>query len=152
MEYYVECNPDEEMLLYLRVPAKVITHCKGSGNIFNRLKKQNSRFALIDEDPNAAIHPYYSDLSLTHEANGVKVYIDSVRNNKVVVLSPRFEEWLIKAAKEKKVKLPDFGLSENPHFLHSSINSRLSSLKKLLAEIDKYKGSRLDELKKHLVV
>jgi hypothetical protein len=149
-EYYVECNPDEEMLQFLKVPAKAITHCKGSGNIFNKLKKHNNRFALIDEDPQAAVHPYYSELALTTDAKGVKVYTDKTRNNKVIALSPRFEEWLIITAKEKKIKLSDFSLSENPHYLHSSINSRLNSLKKLLVEIDKNQGSRLDELKKHL--
>jgi hypothetical protein len=148
-EYYVECNPDEEMLQFQKVPAKAIIHCKGSGNIFNKLKKHHNRFALIDEDPQAAVHPYYSELVLTNDAKGVKVYTDKTRNNKVVALSPRFEEWLIQTAKEIKVKLSDFNLPENPHYLHSSINSRLSSLKKLLAEIDKNEGSRLDELKKH---
>lgn len=151
-EYYVECNPDEQLLQFLNIPSKAITHCKGSGNIFNKLKKNSNRFALIDEDPNAAPHPYYSELSLTNQANGIKVFTDKARNNKVVVLMPRFEEWLIQTAKEMKVKLVDFNLSDNPHYLHSNINSRLNNLKKLLVEIDKNEGSRLDELKKHLII
>lgn len=91
-EFYVECNPDEELLQYLAVPAKAIIHCKGSGNIFNRLRKNSGRFALIDEDPQAAQHPYYAELILNHDTKGLKVYTDTTRNNKVVVLSPRFEE------------------------------------------------------------
>lgn len=149
-EYYVECNPDQELLEYLKVPVDKITHCKGSGNIFNKLKKNLNRNALIDEDPHAAIHPYYSELQLTHNEKGLKVYIDKTRNNKILVLEPRFEEWLIQTAKEKKLKLADYNLSENPHFLHSTINSRLKNLNRLLHEIDKNGSLRLDEVKKHL--
>jgi hypothetical protein len=149
-EYYVECNPDEKLLQYFSVPSKAITHCKGSGNIFNRLQKNKGCFALIDEDPATVPHRYFNELTLQHNSNGIKVYTDKLRNNKIVVLSPRFEEWIITAAKESKVSMDDFNLSDNPRFLHSSISGRLTNLGKLLEKIDENKSSRLIEFKRHI--
>jgi hypothetical protein len=149
IEYYVECNPDEVLLRYLGVQGNV-THCNGSGNIFNKLRKFKNRFALIDEDPNSVPHPYFSELLLVHEAKSIKLYTDKTRGHRILVLCPRFEEWLIQTAKEKKVKLPDFNLPDNPHYLHSAINSRLKNLQSLLTEIDKHGNSRLDELRRYL--
>lgn len=146
IECYVECFPDEELMLFLNVPSNLITHCKGSGNIFNKLKKSKNRFALLDEDPHTAPHPYFSELTLVSDSKGIKYYTDPGRNHKVVMLCPRFEEWLINAAKEIKVKLSDFNLSENPHFLHSEINGKLKNLKNLLVTISDNKSSRINEL------
>ncbi|NVO09709.1 MAG: hypothetical protein HXX16_07100 [Bacteroidales bacterium] len=150
IEYYVECNPDGVLLQHLKISGKLITHCNGSGNIFNKLRKFKNRFALIDEDPKTIEHPYYSSLFLEHEAKGIKVYTDKTRGHRILVLCPRFEEWLIQTAKEKKIKLSDFSLPDNPQFLRSAINSRLKNLQSLLTEIDKHRNSRLDELRRYL--
>jgi hypothetical protein len=79
IECYVECFPDEELMLFLDVPSNLITHCKGSGNIFNKLKKSEDRFALLDEDPHTAPHPYFSELSLVSASKGIKYYLDQKR-------------------------------------------------------------------------
>lgn len=147
-EFFVECFPDEELLLFLNIPSNLITHCKGSGNVFNKLKKSANCFALLDEDPKTAPHPYLSELSLVSDSKGIKYFKDGKRDHSVVMLCPRFEEWLINAAKEIKIKLSDFNLSENPHYLHSEINGKLKNLKNLLVSISGNESSRINELQR----
>jgi hypothetical protein len=105
---------------------------------------------LIDEDPNAVQPFYLHNLQLASEEHEVRIYQDQERNHRVVVLRPRFEEWLIKTTGFAGMKMSDFGLSDRGNELHREINYRIRNLENLLNELINQKNQRLIYLKDSL--
>ncbi len=64
--------------------------------------------------------------NLVIERNGVDLLVaeGSGRNNRLVMLRPRLEEWIIAAAKSSNVRISNYGLSSIPEKLRSKLNSR----------------------------
>jgi hypothetical protein len=78
------------------------------------------------------------------QAHGVPVLIDEARNNRIIVLSPRLEDWLVQTAKSAGLKMTDFGFeSDNGVQLYAEINQRLGSLQQLLKVLLAAKSPRL---------
>ena len=116
---YVECKPDELLVRQVtNLPRRQVIHeAKGKGGVFNRLMRYRNLVAMVDEDPGATQPTYMRHLSLNQDmANlGLRLYFDSSRNHRVVVLCPRLEEWLLRAAgdlefdMERTYRLPSRG-------------------------------------------
>jgi hypothetical protein len=84
--------------------------------------------------------------ALAHESleHDVRVYVDNKRQNRLVVICPRLEDWLVQCAKSSKLKMTDFGFeSDNGLFLHREINHRLSNVERLVAELLAVKNPRI---------
>ncbi|PYJ94224.1 MAG: hypothetical protein DME23_25300 [Verrucomicrobia bacterium] len=79
--------------------------------------------------------------------HGVRVLSDKERGNRVVVLSPRLEEWLVESAKSAGLKMTDFGFeSDNGLQLHSEINQRLRNEQNLIEALLVAKNPRIVRL------
>ena len=113
---YVECKPDE--LLVRQVTdlrrRQVVHEAKGKGGVCNRLMKNRDLVAMVDEDPEATQPTYMARLSLRNESAelGLKLYLDSSRNNRIVVLCPKLEDWLLSAADDSGLSMSAFGLPD----------------------------------------
>src|SRR5258708_36736201 len=125
MTVFLECLPDETLAASLGVAKKAIVHTDDKGRVCHNLAKNRGVIGMVDEDPLSAQPTYMKTLSEISYEDDIRVLLDKERQNKMVVVCPRFENWLIKTAKQTNVKMADFGLSENPHELHSVINQRL---------------------------
>ena len=102
---------------------------------------------MVDEDPGAALPPYLKILKEQSREHGVPVLIDEERNNRIIVLSPRLEDWLVQTAKSAGLKMTDFGFeSDNGVQLHAEINQRLGSLQQLVKALLDAKNPRLTRL------
>ena len=66
--------------------------------------------------------------------NTIKVMKNSVKNNHLIVLRPRLEEWLVSIAEESQTNLSEFGLPDDGHHLSKVINQKLEHVKKFLSE------------------
>jgi hypothetical protein len=77
----------------------------------------------------------------------VKLKLDKVQNNRLVVICPKLEDWVIDAAKASQVKMAKYNLSENPNALHADINYRLRNFQRLLADLLKLENPGLLRLK-----
>jgi hypothetical protein len=146
----LECLPDEALARKLGCTRRVIRHLAGKSRICKRLAESESDIGLIDEDPNAVQPFYLGDLQLACEEHEVRIYQDQERNHRVVVLRPRFEEWLIRTTEFAGMKMSDFGLSSRGNDLHREINSRIPNLEKLLDALINQKNQRLIYLKDSL--
>ncbi len=128
---HVECLPDEIIVRCLGKSAKMITHHTGKSRIMSRLKATQNAIALTDEDPLSAKHPHERTLQVLDSRFGLKVLKDNSLN-KVVLICPRLEEWLIKACVDTKIDITNFGLPNSGNELHKVINQRLLAGKKLI--------------------
>jgi hypothetical protein len=69
------------------------------------------------------------------------------KNNRVIVIKPRLEEWLLQTAQEASVDTKHFGLPDNAKDLHKIIHFRLDQLKKLLHHLEEQQNQPILYLK-----
>jgi hypothetical protein len=151
MTLFLECKPDETLAVAVGVPRKSIVHSHGKGKVSKNLRKNSGVVGMVDEDFGSAEPATLSkfvELSANHD---VKLRMHKPQNNRLVVICPRLEPWLIKTAKAVGVKMEDFNLSENVQNLDSMINYRLSNVERLLARLLEKQSPRLLHLKQLLL-
>ncbi len=136
---YVECKPDITLVKFITdLPRREIIHdFRGKGWICNRLRILRNTDGMLDEDPWAIQPPYINSLKLRHDfpEHGIRVFHDVYQHNHVIMLRPRLEEWILKAAWDAHIEpryyeLPDHGVQ-----LHKEINLRLNHFEDLLADL-----------------
>jgi len=142
---FVECYPDEVLVRVLGIARKEITHAHSKGNVYNRVMKKRNCLGMVDEDPESSEPSYIKKLQKQWQRNEVVLLLDGASNNSIIVLRPRLEEWVLKAAEECKVKIEDFGLPSNAHQLHKTLGSDTDNFKKLVEAI-KAKSQRIKTL------
>jgi hypothetical protein len=147
---FVECIPDEALVKYFGISVSKIEHKSGKAKVCNLLRKRKGNYALVDQDPGSALHPYYSQLILLEEQHGLKIYTDKALNNKIIEICPRFEEWFVQTAFEAGINPLDYGLSDKAFVLHRNIHLRLKSFISFLTTLEKTKSKRFQYLKSHL--
>ncbi len=139
---FVECNPDELLVRKLGIPKKYIRHAGSKGNVCRKLEKSTGNIGLIDEDPESP-QPSYIKRLINASQNldryhkfGIKVLRDERRDNLVIILSPRLEEWIIASTKELKISIEYYGLPSDGNRLHQNINIHLRKFEKLLGDLE----------------
>lgn len=154
MRLFLECTPDETLAVALGVLRRDIIHSHSKGRVSKALAKNSGVTGLVDEDPGEP-EPVTLRSFVEIPASGahdLKLKLDRARGNRLVVICPRLEPWLIKTAKASNVKMDKFGLSENLRDLDENIILRLANVERLLNELLNLKSPRLMHLKSLLVV
>ena len=151
---YVECRPDELLVRQVtNLPRRQVVHeIKGNGEVCNRLMRNRDLVAMVDEDPEATQPRYMTRLSLGRERAelGLKLYLDRSLNNRIVVLCPKLEDWLLRAAADSSLSMNTYGLPDRANPLHSEINLDERKIQRLLADLHRAKSPRLLELRRLL--
>ena len=106
----------------------------------------------MDEDPHSVVPPYLKRMSLSanRPSVGLKIYEDAARRNRVIVLRPKLEDWILAAAKDADIDARDFGLHNDAERLHRHINADISKFERMLAALAATNSPRLRELGKLL--
>ena len=104
--------------------------------------------AMVDEDPGATQPTYLARLPLGSETTefGLKLYRDSSRNNRIVVLCPKLEDWLLRAAADSGLSMSTYRLPDRANTLHGVINLDERKIQRLLSDLDDARSPRLREL------
>jgi hypothetical protein len=119
MTVYFECDNDEALLDIFSIPRKSKKHSFSKGNVCNSLEKVNDSKGMVDEDPQTQQNKYITSLGKPNQNKyNIKVFIDSKRNNKVIMLCPKLEDWLYTVAYNNKIKPTKFGLPKSSDDLH----------------------------------
>lgn len=136
MNLYLECIPDEALAMCLGVARKRITHQNDKGRVCNRLEKSRDAVGMIDEDPQSAQPAYLKKLEKKESKHRVIILEEIDKNNRVIIICPRLEEWLLQTSREASVDLKQFGLPDNAKDLHKVIHFKLDQLKQLLRHLE----------------
>ncbi len=153
IKFHIECTPEEVLLLNMGLTRDLIVHHSGSGSVCKTLDQNKNVFGLIDEDPDRnSQHSYYNKLYRNYESDqyNIRFCIDRENKNKMIIIKPRFEPWIIKVAELSGINMADFNLSNNPDNLHREINFKRGDLQKLLHKLMAVKNPALLRLKKLL--
>ena len=140
---YVECNSDKALVSTLGFEQKGILHTYGKGNACNRLLRNKAHTALLDEDPLSAQHSYLKGLAPYGEQYGLRLLLDSQRGNRVILICPDLEEWLVRTAKIEKVGLAQYGLPSDAHTLHEVLAFEQKKLRGLIGALEKSASMKL---------
>lgn len=151
MRLFVECKPDEVLVTALGYPSHEVEHAAGRDGVCRRLQQLKGVFGMVDDEPQAHPIPYLRSLTEVARQHDIRVLEDRMRGNRVIVLSPRFEPWLVRAVKQAGLRLTDYGFEDdNGKGLHSEINQRLPSLRDLIAALLAKQEDRILTLQREL--
>jgi hypothetical protein len=148
MTVFVECKPDETLVVTLGVARRSVTHYSGRDELFKALTQSQGVVGVVDEDPLSVQPTYLRNLGPSEMQDGLRCLADKSRNHRVVILCPRLDDWLVATTKGAGLDLRDFGFAAHDAYsLHGEINERLSSLKKLLESLLNARNKRLTKLR-----
>lgn len=146
----IECKPDEALVKSLGFSKKQITHSANKGDVFRFLEKNSASVGIVDQDPGSANPSYFQKFTLIESKNNIDYYIYKKNNNKLIVIKPRLEEWIIRETKSAGVDIDKFSLPDSAHQLHKVINTKLPKFEDLLSTLISKESIALNYLK-HLI-
>lgn len=138
---YVECKPDAALVQILtQLPRREIVHeLKGKYEIAKRLSNGTNVRAMVDEDPGANQPAYLSRMQVQRELpqRSLRVLEDVAKGNLVVMLCPKLEDWIIRAAQDIGLNLrdPRYNLPNSPTRLHREITFDLRKFERLTQDL-----------------
>lgn len=137
---------DETLLRSLGYAKKILKHHQGKPRVIGDIRSKQSQIAMVDEDPGSAQHPYEKTLLKKEERYGVLRYRDDLKDNTVLMLKIKLEDWIISACNASDVNVKKFGLPTKPNDLHDVINYRLQLFERLIANLIEMKNPSLVQL------
>lgn len=122
-KYVVECDNDKTLVQeLLNIRSGRIHHALGKTNVLKVLQKSENSLGLIDEDPESHQPPMLRSIQVNYIGNGIKV--GQFRSNKLVILCPELEEWVVRAIEEianLNPKIDAKTLKYNPEMFRKSL-------------------------------
>lgn len=134
---YLECYSDEALVKTLGVHKKGIFHSYSKGNVCKKLEKSINSKGLVDEDPFSTQPSYVGKLKTKSHEYNIKLLYDEIAKNHLIVLCPRLEDWILKAAKEAGINIKDYSLPDDANELHKIINANREKFFLLIEDIKK---------------
>ncbi|MHC4192135.1 MAG: hypothetical protein ACYTBX_18420 [Planctomycetota bacterium] len=146
MKVLVECDADEVVLRALGLPRKQLLHFGGKYELLKKLKNRANDVGMVDEDPGKLQPKDMSSYRQTDSAEGLHLLTRRGKGGqRLVVICPKLEDWLIARAKSSGIRLQDYGLPSDPDRLHSIPRyEQKEGFRRFLAElIEQDKGLHL---------
>ena len=135
MKYFAECKPDT--LLVKLLTGQGVDHRGGKTRLIKKmLQSGEPSKGLIDEDPQSLQPPLLKRFKLLRDEQsvGLKVYEDD-NGNRLIMLSPNLEEWIISSAREAGLKLESYSLPDKSDDFHRIINLDLKKFQNLILDL-----------------
>jgi hypothetical protein len=115
---FVEGAADRCLLTILGVPCRQVRIENGRDRVLGRLRTNPSAIGMVDEDPGSKPSRDLGNYRQVEADRGLRLLIRQGSGQRLIVLCPRLEDWLIQQAKSSGIRPEDFGLSGNPRRLH----------------------------------
>lgn len=149
---YVECKPDQTLVQTLTgLPTREIIHEQNKFEVMKKLGNGMNTRGMIDEDPGSNQPAYLNRMQVFSELSqdGLKVLRDEDKGNQVILLCPRLEECIIRAASDAHVDLRDqrYNLPNTASRLHREITFDLRKMTRLVQALrDSHRLRTLQQL------
>lgn len=149
---FVECNADDTLVKCLtNTPkANIIHDFTGKPGVCTQLMRNwTDSKGLIDEDPRAGQPPYVKK-ARPHGKTiqyDIKYLRDASRNNYLIVLCPKLEDWILKSAEIADIDVTRHSLPNDANALHRVIDYRLNEFRILIRMMIRKKSNRILALK-----
>jgi len=146
MKVLVECDADEVVLRALGLPRKKLLHFGGKYELLKKLKNRANDVGMVDEDPGRVQPQDMGSYRQMGSAEGLHLLTRRGRGaQRLVVICPKLEDWLIDRAKSSGIRPEDYGIPSDPDHLHSIPRyEHKEGFRRLLAELkEQDKGMHL---------
>jgi hypothetical protein len=147
----LECTPDETLVKNLGFTSSQVKHQPNKGAVCNYLIKNSGIIGMVDADPDSAQPRYFQNCTVVNNRYDITVYQHNTQNNRLIVINPDLESWVIKYAKHSKVSPKKFGLPDTSKALHKEILQKLPKLERLISAIKSKKSPALFFLENQLL-
>lgn len=151
--FVVECTPDATLVSSLAsVGKRRVDHAGNKSRVLRKLMRNyKNSIGIIDQDPNRTQPPDIQRFRQLEslERDKLKILHHTRRNNRLIVICPRLEEWTVAAAREANVDLRRYNLPNDPTELHERINIRVKEFRQLVEELGN-SSNRVKALRIHL--
>jgi hypothetical protein len=146
----VECYTDEYFVKLLGL--KGIKHEGGKGKVLERVSENPGAIGIIDEDPDSNQPSERYEYIEYERRSTIKLLVKKGdKSKKVIEISPDLEGWILARAKKNQISPKSYGLTDNPHELHSTHMERNKNFRKFLDELVKTDDDEIVSLKKWLM-
>ena len=137
---YVECKPDAALMQVLtQLPHREIVHEQNKFEVAKKISIKGNARGLVDEDPGSVQPAYLARMEVLRDLpqRGLKMLEDVARGNRVVLLCPKLEDWIIRAAQDAGRDLRDhrYNLPNTPTRLHREITFDLRKFERLVEDL-----------------
>jgi len=137
--FVVECTPEVTLVTTLTsVSRRRVDHVSGRSRVLRKLiRNYENSIGMVDEDPNRASSrdmQRFREVEFS-ERDGIRIFHHNQRNNRLIVLCPRLEEWIIEASRQANIDLNRYNLPNDPIELHERINIRIEGFQQLIEEL-----------------
>ena len=156
--FYLECKPDMTLVQLLSGLGKkeIIHEFKGKHEVLRRLSRDRNSMALVDEDPSSGLSIYLESMRVEVECVGLGLQVrgDVGRGNRAIILRPKLEEWVIRAAELSGLNMSrqPYNLPSSPRSLHKGINNRLDKVQLLVNDLLGDRSPRILKLQELLTL
>ncbi len=118
----VEGNADKLLVKTMGFARKKIHRAGNKGNVFKKVRIFSPAVGIVDEDPNSEQPGELKQYEVINKKGTIKLMGKKNDNTKFLIqISPRFEDWILRRAKENKINPGDFSLPRTPGELHRLI-------------------------------
>jgi hypothetical protein len=129
---FVECKADETLISSFFKNDDNIHHSNGKGGVCENLSNTTHSIGVVDKDSGNRQPRYMDSLMLIESDDNFEIYVDETKKNKLIVLCPKLEGWLIKACEEISIDLDKYKLSKDENRLHAIVNLNMTKLEKII--------------------
>ena len=152
--YKVECEADVSLVSSVAaVPRRRITHHDGKFELLRKLLRERDSVGMIDQDPLSLQPTHYLQhfQNVNFSANdGIEVLHHGAGHNRLVILHPRLEEWVIESARRVNIGLGSYNLATHGNELHGEINFKINRFEELLDDLKAARSPRIEILRTRL--
>lgn len=152
--YIVECDPDVILVSTLAsISRRRVVHAGGKAQVLRKLiRKYRDSIGMIDQDPHSIqprkfLQRFEEINNHNSERNKLKILHHNSRNNRLIVLCPRLEEWIIETSREANIRLNRYNLPNNPEKLHAIINIKTERFQRLVEDMMQSSSNRVRALR-----
>ncbi len=145
---YVECKPDKALISH--IVGGEIKHLGNKSEVCKTLERTKNSIGIIDEDPHSHQPPYIKKIKFIKSEENLKLYRDENNKNKIILICPRLEEWILEIVREEKIDIRDYGFSEDPNQFHNEVNLKIPKFQQLINKLKRSKNKRLLRLKEFI--
>jgi hypothetical protein len=115
----VEGKSDKLLIKTMGFSKRVIHRAGNKGNVFKKVRIFSPAVGIFDEDPNSEQPGELKQYEVIKKAGTIKLMGKKNDKDKFLIqISPRFEDWILRRAKENKINPGDFSLPDTPGELH----------------------------------
>lgn len=153
--HIVECDADVVLVSELTsISERRIRHASGKHAVLRRLIfKDTDSIGMIDQDP-LRIQPkkFLQRFNRIQYSATEKLEILSYmkKNNRLIVLYPRLEEWILEASRRASIDVRRYNLPRNPDQLHEIITLKLNRFRQLVRDL-RQSSNRVRTLQTYLI-